>query len=331
MNGARESNCARAKTRSGQALARRGALHKNSLGNRHGLDCEVLISRSRLKTPFSPTHFGAMPDTRKEKIALVLQGGGALGSYQAGAYAALQRADFKIDWVAGISIGAINGAIICGNPPSLRAERLERFWRQTSSWLLASPVTGDETSLRLFNETSAAMTAAFGVPGFFEPRMPPPIPGWPCKPGEVSVYDTKALRETLLTLVDFDLLNAGEIRYSIGAVNARSGNFQYFDTNYQKIGPEHVMASGALPPSFPANRNRRRILLGRRHRLEHAAAICARCRSGGRRLLRLPDRPFQRARRIAGDLAGNRATREGYSLFEPHAAEHRYDVPPASA
>jgi NTE family protein len=192
-----------------------------------------------------------MPDTRNEKIALVLQGGGALGSYQAGAYAALQRADFKIDWVAGISIGAINGAIICGNPPSLRAERLERFWRQTSSRLLAAPVTGNEASLRLFNETSAAMTAAFGVPGFFEPRMPPPIPGWPCKPGEVSLYDTKALRETLLGLVDFDLLNAGQIRYSIGAVNARSGNFQYFDTNYQKIGPEHVMASGALPPSFP--------------------------------------------------------------------------------
>ena len=84
-----------------------------------------------------------MADTRKEKIALVLQGGGALGSYQAGAYDALQRADFKIDWVAGISIGAINGAIICGNPPSLRAERLEQFWRRTSSRLLASPVAGD--------------------------------------------------------------------------------------------------------------------------------------------------------------------------------------------
>ena len=192
-----------------------------------------------------------MPDTQKEKIALVLQGGGALGSYQAGAYDALQRADYKIDWVAGVSIGAINGAIICGNPPSLRAERLAQFWRQTSSRLLAAPIAEDETSQRLFNETSAAMTAAFGVPGFFEPRLPPPIPGWPCKPGEVSIYDTKALRETLLQLVDFDLLNAGEIRCSIGAVNARSGNFQYFDTKYQKIGPEHVMASGALPPSFP--------------------------------------------------------------------------------
>jgi NTE family protein len=192
-----------------------------------------------------------MPDTRKEKIALVLQGGGALGSYQAGAYEALQQADFKIDWVAGISIGAINGAIICGNPPERRAERLEQFWRQTSSRLLATPITRDDASLRLFNETSAAMTAAFGVPGFFEPRVPPPIPGWPCKPGEVSIYDTKALRETLLQLVDFDLINAGEIRYSVGAVNARSGNFQYFDTKYQKIGPEHVMASGALPPSFP--------------------------------------------------------------------------------
>ncbi|MGA8172806.1 MAG: patatin-like phospholipase family protein [Methylocystis sp.] len=192
-----------------------------------------------------------MPDTRKEMIALVLQGGGALGSYQAGAFEALQRADFKIDWVAGISIGAINGAIICGNPPERRAERLAEFWRQTSSRLLATPFAQDESSLRLFNESSAAMTAAFGVPGFFEPRMPPPIPGWPYKPSELSLYDTTALRETLLKLVDFDLLNSDGIRYSIGAVNARSGNFQYFDTKYQKLGPDHVMASGALPPSFP--------------------------------------------------------------------------------
>jgi NTE family protein len=188
---------------------------------------------------------------RKEQIALVLQGGGALGSYQAGAYDALQRANFKIDWVAGISIGAINGAIICGNPPSLRAERLDRFWRQTSSRLLATPVARDEASLRLFNEASAAITAAVGVPGFFKPRIPPAMPGWTYEPGKVSVYDTCALRETLLQLVDFDLLNAGEIRYSIGAVNARSGNFQYFDTKYQNIGPQHVMASGALPPAFP--------------------------------------------------------------------------------
>ncbi len=206
------------------------------------------MPRAQASVPSFPK---PMPNSQKELVALVLQGGGALGSYQAGAYEALLGADIKIDWLAGISIGAINGAIICGNPPERRAERLAEFWRQTSSCLLGAPIAEDEASRRLFNETSSAMTAAFGVPGFFAPRLPPPLPGWPYKPGEVSIYDTKSLRETLLRLVDFDLLNAGEIRYSVGAVNARTGNFEYFDTNYRRIGPEHVMASGALPPSFP--------------------------------------------------------------------------------
>ena len=192
-----------------------------------------------------------MTTEANELKALVLQGGGALGSYQAGAFEALAEGGVEIDWLAGISIGAINGAIICGNPPERRAERLAQFWRQTSSLLTASPITQDDTSLRLFNESSAAMTASFGVPGFFTPRAPPLIPGWPYKPGDLSLYDTSPLKETLLKLVDFDLLNAGRVRYSIGATNARNGNFQYFDTKYHKIGPEHVMASGALPPGLP--------------------------------------------------------------------------------
>ena len=192
-----------------------------------------------------------MTKDANELRVLVLQGGGALGSYQAGAFEALAEGGIEIDWLAGISIGAINGAIICGNPPERRAERLTQFWRQTSSLLTASPIAKDDTSLRLFNESSAAMTASFGVPGFFTPRAPPLIPGWPYKPSDLSLYDTSSLKETLLKLVDFDLLNAGRIRYCIGATNARNGNFQYFDTKYHKIGPEHVMASGALPPGLP--------------------------------------------------------------------------------
>lgn len=186
----------------------------------------------------------------EEKNVLVLQGGGALGSYQAGAFEALQHAGVEFDWVAGVSIGAINGAIICGNPPERRVERLQQFWRQTSSLLRAKPVAENETSLRLFHETSAAVTAAVGVPGFFSPRLPPRVPGYPYEPGEVSVYDTTPLKHTLLSLIDFDLLNDCGIRYSIGAVNACSGNFRYFDTKCDRIGPEHVLASSALPPGF---------------------------------------------------------------------------------
>jgi NTE family protein len=192
-----------------------------------------------------------MSDDRDEYCALVLQGGGALGSYQAGAFEALQQADQKFDWVAGISIGAINGAIICGNPPERRAERLAEFWRRTSGALTTPPLAGKEEVLKVFNETSAAMTAAFGAPGFFRPRVPPALPGLLYKPAHLSIYDTAPLRETLLSLVDFDLLNSGEVRYSIGAVNVRTGNFRYFDTKYEKIGPDHVMASGALPPGLP--------------------------------------------------------------------------------
>jgi len=192
-----------------------------------------------------------MSESGVELSALVLQGGGALGSYQAGAYEALLAAGQQIDWVAGISIGAINGAIICGNPPERRAERLAAFWRQTSSVITAPPISDDDIVLRFFDETSAAMTAAFGAPGFFRPRLPPSLLGLPKAPESVSVYDTRPLRETLLSLVDFDLLNSGAIRYSIGAVNVKTGNFHYFDTARERIGPEHVMASGALPPGFP--------------------------------------------------------------------------------
>jgi NTE family protein len=188
---------------------------------------------------------------------LVLQGGGALGSYQAGAYQALCRADFDPDWVAGISIGAINAAIIAGNAPETRVERLKEFWEMVSAPLPWNPVTPGDHVRSYFNETSAALVAAFGVPGFFTPRFPP-APLWPQgMPQAQSYYDTAPLRKTLERLVDFDRINDLKTRLSVGAVGVTSGNFRYFD-NFEfkklgkKIGPEHIMASGALPPGFPS-------------------------------------------------------------------------------
>jgi NTE family protein len=191
------------------------------------------------------------------KRVLVLQGGGALGSYQAGAYQALCHHDFEPEWVAGISIGAINAAIIAGNPRETRVERLKEFWEMVSSPVSWSPVAKGDRARSLFNETSAALIATFGVPGFFTPRLPP-APLWPPgSPQSLSYYDTAPLKRTLEWLVDFDRINDGKTRLSIGAVGVTSGNFKYFD-NFEfkklgkKIGPEHIMASGALPPGFPS-------------------------------------------------------------------------------
>jgi NTE family protein len=188
---------------------------------------------------------------------LVLQGGGALGSYQAGAYQALCHHDFEPDWVAGISIGAINAAIIAGNAPEVRVERLKEFWQMVSAPVPWNPLTSDDRGRAFFNETSAALIAAFGVPGFFTPRLPP-APLWPQgSPQSQSYYDTAPLRHTLERLVDFDRINDVKTRLSVGAVGVTSGNFTYFDNvtfkkQGKKIGPEHIMASGALPPGFPS-------------------------------------------------------------------------------
>ena len=186
-----------------------------------------------------------------EKTVLVLQGGGALGAYQAGAYEALCEAGHTPSWVAGISIGSVNAAIIAGNPPEKRVERLREFWERVSGWLLGRPLSNDDNSRRLFNETSAVLAVTTGVPGFFEPRVPPPVFMPQGTPQAISVYDTSPLHATLLELVDFDLLNSGPVRVSLGAVQVKTGNMQYFDTASGKIGPQHVMASGALPPGFP--------------------------------------------------------------------------------
>ena len=193
----------------------------------------------------------------KAQCVLVLQGGGALGSYQAGAYQALCHHDFEPEWIAGISIGAVNAAIIAGNPREKRVERLKEFWEMVSSPVPWNPVTSGDRGRSLFNETSAALIATFGVPGFFTPRLPP-APLWPPgSPQSQSYYDTAPLRRTLERLVDFDRINDLTTRLSVGAVSVTTGNFKYFDNfefrkQRKKIGPEHIMASGALPPGFPS-------------------------------------------------------------------------------
>jgi NTE family protein len=191
------------------------------------------------------------PHERPEKRVLVLQGGGALGSYQAGVYEELAGAGITPHWVAGISIGAINAAIIAGNPPESRVRRLMDFWEQTTSTLIGKPLIPGDQSAALFNEISASLVLALGVPGFFTPRIPPAILYPPGAEEALSFYDTAPLRASLERYIDFDRINSGDTRLSVGAVNIRTGNFIYFDSAEQAITPAHIMASGALPPGFP--------------------------------------------------------------------------------
>jgi NTE family protein len=193
-----------------------------------------------------------------EQIALLLQGGGALGAYQAGVYEALAEADLHPDWVAGISIGAINSAIIAGNPPKRRVDALREFWQTVCTSPIGVPyfrhLEFDDIQRQLLNQTRAMNILLFGAPNFFVPRMPPPTVWPPGSPDKASYYDNAPLRATLERLVDFDRINAGEMRFSVGAVDIRSGNFAYFDSKTHRIGFEHIAASGSLPPGFPATR-----------------------------------------------------------------------------
>lgn len=191
--------------------------------------------------------------SKHDHTVLVLQGGGALGAYQAGVYEGMAERNIAPDWVTGVSIGAINGALIAGNPVERRIERLREFWDRVSS---AVPLTGlaQFDPLRVgLNRFSALAAATFGVPGFFSPRMPPPIFAANGTPGALSLYDTSPLRDTLNELIDFDLLNQRKgVRLSVGAVQVTTGNSVYFDSRDKKITADHIMASGSLPPGFPA-------------------------------------------------------------------------------
>jgi NTE family protein len=178
-------------------------------------------------------------------------------AYQAGVYEALAERDLHPNWIAGISIGAINGALIAGNAPEARVDKLRAFWERVTAkpwWDWSDhlfPAKGD-VARQWLNQISSNIALMGGASGFFTPRSLAP---WLHPPGSIeatSAYDTNGLKATLDQLVDFDRINSDRMRLSVGAVNVRSGNFVYFDTATRMIGPEHIMASAALPPGFPA-------------------------------------------------------------------------------
>jgi len=194
--------------------------------------------------------YGWWPN-RCDRVALVLQGGGALGAYQAGVYQALHEGGMEPNWVCGVSIGAINSAIIAGNPPEHRLEKLRIFWERITARKIWHYTPDGDIYRKARNLASTLMTTTLGQPGFFKPHEVNP---WLSPAGArtaTSYYDTAPLRETLLELVDFDLINSHKIHFAVGAVNVLTGNFLYFDNKKEVIEPEHVMASGALPPALP--------------------------------------------------------------------------------
>lgn len=199
-------------------------------------------------------------------VALVLQGGGALGGYQCGVYEGLHEAGIRPNWFAGISIGAINAAILAGNPPEDRIQRLRDFWE-----LIAEPAAGplgplavavrgtvaafpeDPTLLSWARDMGAMGAMLAGQRGFFAPRMFSPFLFADGSPQATSFYDTAPLRDTLARFVDFDRINNDRsVRLTVGAAAITSGNFRYFDSDREAIRVEHILASGALPPAFPA-------------------------------------------------------------------------------
>lgn len=206
-------------------------------------------------TPVPPTHTQetAVPMKErviKEQVVLVLQGGGALGAYQAGVYQALMEGGIEPDWVIGTSIGAINGSIVAGNQPSDRIARLREFWDGVSR---ESPLDRFWPTEIFGNALANSATILAGIPGFFAPNPAAFLgPAVPLGADRAAYYSTEPLRQTLGRLVDFGCLNRHKVRLSVGAVNVRSGEMRYFDSRETALEAAHVMASGALPPAFPA-------------------------------------------------------------------------------
>jgi NTE family protein len=194
----------------------------------------------------------AIDKAKLGQVVLVFQGGGALGAYQAGVYQALQEAGVEPDWVIGTSIGAINAALIAGNAPERRLERMREFWaRMTHS--RAAQFAGMIPGLGAL--AANAMTVANGLEAFFRPN-PWAFLGMQVPLGSelAGYYSTDPLEKTLGELLDPQLLNAGRPRLTVGAANVQTGQMHYFDSRQDVLTARHVMASGALPPAFPAVR-----------------------------------------------------------------------------
>ena len=308
-------------------------------------DAPPVELKSRSARPPKAVHAPQAPPLRKshrglerppfECIALVLQGGGALGAFQAGVYQALAEANLHPDWVSGISIGAINAALIAGNAPETRLDKLRAFWEQVTAphvpdffgfadnyFGLADSWLRGDLRPRFPQPAARRRTAAQGRRRVLHAEMPPPYLHPPGTVEATSWYDTAPLRSTLERLVDFDRINTGEMRFSVGAVNIRSGNFVYFDFDHAhdqaRARHRQRRAAARLSPG----RGRRRALLGRRARLQHAAAMGG----GGRHPpghARVPGRPVERARRGAERPERRHGAAEGDPVFEPDARQHR--------
>ena len=199
----------------------------------------------------APTPKRALPAPDERQTVLVFQGGGALGAYQAGVYQALHEAEIEPDWIIGTSIGAINASLIAGNEPEHRLERLQEFWRRMRRKELWSrsrwPGAADTANYWA--------TLLGGIPGFFEPN-PLAFFGSHIRLGaeNAGFYSTAPLEKTLSDLVDFSLITRCTPRLTVGAAHVRTSEMRYFDSRTTAITARHVMASGALPPAFPAVR-----------------------------------------------------------------------------
>jgi NTE family protein len=200
----------------------------------------------------SPQTIRSLAGNLPGQVVLVLQGGGALGSYQAGVYQALHEAGIEPDWIIGTSIGAINASLIAGNAPEDRLPNLKQFWRRMEQ----NPVWNLPTAFPDFTETlSYWATITHGIPGFFRPNaLAHAGEGYPLGAENAGYYSTAPLEKTLRELVNIDLLNRCRPRLTVGAAHVRTSQMRYFDSRDCALGIRHIMASGALPPAFPAVR-----------------------------------------------------------------------------